>query len=215
MFPTVILDDFFPDPDKVVDFASQQKFHPTPDGTWPGSRTDPLHVLNHNLYHFVAEKITGLFFDRFGGQYFMDMRFQKITPFCEDQHSIRNRGWIHRDKDVHFGGIIFLNKHPDEDTGTSLYKEKNGYSFDSPFYNVAKQKHYLNTDVSDEEYNKNFEDVNSQYTETVRVKNVYNRMLLFNNKEWHGVQTFGKTQDRLTISFFCLGTGGVIPPLYR
>ena len=37
--------------------------------------------------------------------------------------------------------------------------------------------------------------------ETVTVKNLYNRLLLFDTDTLHGVPTFG-TEERLTISFF-------------
>jgi len=214
MFPTVIVDDFFPNPDKVVEFGMKQEFFPSTDGSWPGKRTNPIHELDRNLFGFISHKIHGFFFDEID-QYIMDMRFQKISPYHDDQYNLKNRGWIHRDDNVYFGGIIYLNKNPDDNTGTSLYEEKNGYSFNSHAYNPEMHKRYLGQDIADEVYEESYLSISNQYVETVNVKNVYNRLLMFNSKQWHGAQTFGKTQDRLTISFFSHGIVGAVPPLYR
>ena len=50
-------------------------------------------------------------------------------PFCEDKYDNKNRGWIHQDIDTWFGGIVYLTKNPEPDTGTSVYKVKKGFSF--------------------------------------------------------------------------------------
>ena len=34
MFPVTVIDNFFPDPDKVVEMASNQKFYKTDEGQW-------------------------------------------------------------------------------------------------------------------------------------------------------------------------------------
>ena len=113
-----------------------------------------------------------------------------------------------------FGGIIYLNKNPEKDTGTSIYSQKKGWS--SQIYSAlsVKERFYTGQEVSDEEYEQAWHLVNSQYEETMEVKNVYNRMMLFNCNTFHGVKTFGKNQDRLTISFFCREAAAQ-PPLFR
>ena len=50
--------------------------------------------------------------------------------------------------------------------------------------------------------------------ETVSVKNVYNRFVLFNGQTHHGVITFG-TKPRLTLNFFGTAMTGHLPPLLR
>ena len=42
---------------------------------------------------------------------------------------------------------------------------------------------------------------NDQFEETIKIKNLYNRLVLFNNNTLHAVQTYG-TKERLTIPFF-------------
>ena len=56
--------------------------------------------------------------------------------------------------------------------------------------------------------------MNDQYEETVRINNVYNRLVIFNNLTHHGVQTFG-TKPRLTLNFFGTEQIGKLPPLVR
>jgi len=214
VYPITIIDNFFSDPDKVVEFASQQEYYRCADGSWPGKRTRPIHELDPNLFNYIGNRIYNTFYSNIN-QWFLEARFQLIDPFTEDQYDIRNQGWIHKDTPFYFGGIIFLNKEPDEDTGTSLYREKNGYSFQSKEYNSVKERFYLGQEVSDEEYAQAFHGINSQYEETVTVKNIYNRLLLFSSKDAHGVKTFGKSKKRLTISFFSQGSVSPPPPLYR
>ena len=77
-----------------------------------------------------------------------------------------------------------------------------------------KEKLYKSMEVDDNEYEVEFDKMNDQYVETVKVENVYNRLLLFNNATYHGVNTFGST-PRLTLNFFGMDQAGGIPPLVR
>ena len=77
-----------------------------------------------------------------------------------------------------------------------------------------KMKLYRNESISEEEYEKAFDAMADQYVETVTVENVYNRLVLFNNKTHHGVKTFG-TKPRLTLNFFGIDFSGKRPPFVR
>jgi len=46
IWPTLSLDNFFENPDKILKFANSFEFKPDPNGKWPGKRTDLLHVLD-------------------------------------------------------------------------------------------------------------------------------------------------------------------------
>ena len=65
-----------------------------------------------------------------------------------------------------------------------------------------------------EEYCKAYDAAHAQYKESVKIENVYNRFVMFNNKTHHGVQTFG-TKERLTLNFFGMEVTGKKPPLVR
>ena len=215
MYPITVVDGFFDEPDKIVDFAMEQEFHASEDGRWPGKRSKQLWELEYDLYNSICQKISSLFHPE-NPQWDYEMAFQLITPYTKHQYSPKNRGWIHVDRGVTaFGGIIYLNKNPDKDTGTSIYRTKKGWASQPRECLTIKENHYKGEDVPDEEYEQYWHMVNSQYEETMVIKNVYNRMALFNCNTLHGVQTFGKTQDRLTISFFCRELRGVQPPFFR
>ena len=77
-----------------------------------------------------------------------------------------------------------------------------------------KEGLYKGEDIDPEEYYKAYDAAHAQYEETVKVDNVYNRFVMFNNKTHHGVQTFG-TKERLTLNFFGMEVSGSKPPLMR
>ena len=217
MYPVTIVDNFLPDPDKIVQLSTQYSYYKDVNGNWPGERTECLSQLNADLYNYLGEKIHKLFYENLP-RWQMEISFQKTVPFASDieaSKSIFNRGWIHDDYSSLFGGIIYLNKNPDEDTGTSIYKIKNGY-FSHAFESMKiKGSFYRGEQVDAQEYEKHWNIVNSQYEETVTVKNVYNRMMMFGSHVHHGVQTFGYSQPRLTLAFFARNMSGSIAPLIR
>ena len=144
----------------------------------------------------------------------MQTHFQKIKPFSKDKYHQLNRGWIHQDIDTHFGGIVYLNKDTEPDTGTSIYKAKNGFAMQYKEEIKMKEAHYRGEEINVDDYVKAYDAAHAQYVETVRVDNVYNRFVMFNNKTHHGVQTFG-TKERLTLNFFSMEMTGKITPLRR
>lgn len=211
MFPVTVIDNFFPDPDKVVEMASNLKFYKTNEGQWPGERTQELSHLNQDFFLSTALKILGTFYESSVESIDMSMTFQKIKPFEES----RNQGWIHRDNGMQLGGLIYLNQSPEPDTGTNIYEETRGYSLVDREVNETKIKHYLGHKVSDEEYESSYNKMRSQFTETIKVENRYNRLLLFDGMTYHGVNTFGKDTERLTLVFFLKSLFAPIQPLCR
>ncbi len=213
-YPITIVDDFFEDPDAIVEMANALKYYPPDRGNWPGLRTKQLHVVEERFFNYFGEKVHLLFHDSKPEYWNMQTHFQKIEPFSEDQYDPLNRGWVHQDIDTHFGGIVYLNKDPSPDSGTSIYKTTSGYGFQYPDEITMKEKLYRGEEIDPDEYRKVWKKVHAQYIPTVRVENVYNRFVLFNNKTHHGVYTFG-TQERLTLNFFGMHMSGKIPPLQR
>ena len=211
MFPVTIIDNFFSDPDKIVEMARSQKFYKTDEGQWPGKRTREISQWNTDFFLFTALKILKTFYESPVESIDMSMTFQLIKPFKED----RNKGWIHRDNDMQFGGLIYLNSTPEPDTGTTLYEENDGYSLVDRETNSVKIDHYLGRDIPDEQYQMAYDRMRSQYTETIKVENKYNRLLLFDGMTYHGANTFGSNQERLTLVFFLRSLYAPIQPLYR
>ena len=213
-YPIVVVDNFFEDPDAIVETATTYKYYPPETGNWPGARTKQLHIIDERFFHYFGEKLHLMFHDVTPDYWNMQMHFQKIQPFHKDQYDRKNRGWIHQDIDTFFGGVVYLNKDPDPDTGTSIYGTKKGYALQFKDEIQMKEDLYVGKDIDDTKYYEAWDRAHEQYVETVSVKNVYNRFLMFNNKTHHGVQTFG-TKERLTLNFFVFSMTGKIPPILR
>ena len=217
MYPVTIVDNFFPEPDKIVEISNSYSFERDPIGNWPGERTQCISELNKDLFLYIGNKLHNLFYEN-NPSWSMEMFFQKTVPCAKnkkEQHNLYNHGWIHDDFSSHFGGVIYLTKNPDEDTGTSIYNLKNGY-FNQDVKSIEiKNKFFRGEEVCPHEYAQHFSKVRSQYEKTLTVDNVYNRMLLFGPHVHHGVQTFGYSKPRLTIAFFAKNLSGSIQPLVR
>ena len=56
LWPNFCIDNFFQNPDSVLDFAKTLKFYKT-NGTYPGERTKPLHEIDHDFFLNVTKKI--------------------------------------------------------------------------------------------------------------------------------------------------------------
>ena len=201
-YPIIIVDDFFEDPDAIVELANSVDYYDL-DAAWPGKRSKHLKSINERFFNYFTNKVFSAFgLAPVGAE--IDATFQKVTPFSQDKWNTKNRGWIHQDNanSVVFGGIVYLSKNADKDTGTSIYKPKKGFCYDDPDERGMKMKLYGGEDVSDDEYTQKYSSYNDQFEETVKVDNIYNRFFSFPNTAWHGVRTYG-TEERLTIAFFC------------
>ena len=213
-YPITIVDDFFEDPDGIVEMAESMKYYTPNTGNWPGTRTKNLHIEDKRFFIYFGQKLHLLFYETAPEYWNLQCHFQLIDPFCEDKYSKKNRGWIHKDIDTWFGGIVYLQKDPEPDTGTSAYRVKRGFSHQFADEINIKEMQYRSENVDDAEYDKAYDAMRNQFEETVSIANVYNRFVLFNNVTHHGVQTFG-TKPRLTLNFFGMGQTGKLPPLLR
>ena len=81
-------------------------------------------------------------FHRIQSEYFdlLTPIFQKIKPFSDDQWDKRNQGWVHQDIDTWFGGIVYLSKNPCPNSGTSAFKVKKGFSYQTQNEIQMKEK---------------------------------------------------------------------------
>lgn len=159
--------------------------------------------------------------------------FHKIPIIHNNLESVLNIGYIHVDLLEHrfknkktFAGLVYLNKSTCSNSGTSFFKMKctktqeikitdnnnfqlfnsffDGYEYDMLFeeytnlYNpLVKRKHwnYLLE-------NKNF--VDSKFEKVLEVKNVYNRLVLYDSAYFHTASHFyvNNFEERLTQPFF-------------
>ena len=213
-YPIIIKDDFFSDPDAIEKIAIESNYCITNEVVYPGVRSQCLSEINRRLFLFIVDKIFSLFHDNSPAYYNMKVTFQKIKPFVEgDKWNKKNLGWIHKDYCL-FGGVVYLDKNPDFDSGTSVYKSKDGYDLQTNESMEIKINHYGGGEVSQYEYDNGYDCVRNQYNETLRIPNVYNRLVLIPGDQWHCMTTTGD-KERHTLTFFCNDAMGVSLPEYK
>lgn len=204
-FPVTVIDNFFDHPDIIRNWALTLDYSGDPDGRYPGSRTKMLSELSSDFSNQITQKILNLFYDfETCGRisWSIEASFQKVSSRRKNTKTALDEGWIHSDC-CEYSGVIYLNKDFPPGTGTSIYKFIGEGCPDSAPID-QKFKFYKNEKIDEEEYLNQLKNNNENYVETVRVENVYNRMVLFEGGQYHGVPTFHTKidEDRLTLVFF-------------
>jgi len=197
--PVTVLDNFFDDPDGVRKWALEQEYFKDPAGAWPGKRTLPLDRLNLPLLEHLSRKYFSLFFnfDKEDVHWKIDACFQMI-----DKHA--GSGWVHHDSPQRISGIIYLSPGADLNSGTSIFRRKDGARITNfERVNKIRMASYRGEVTSAEADTIRLED-REVYEETIKVSNVYNRLLTFDSYLHHSAQEFfGEDIDsRLTLVFF-------------
>jgi len=200
--PITVLDNFFDNPDKIRDYALSLNFEKDPEGRWPGVRTKSLHELDPPLFDAICRKVMSLYFDLENNintvNWVTNMRFQKVNRSYLS-------GWIHVDNPTIFTAIIYLNKNPNINSGTSIYKIKDNIFVpkidELNIHKINAYKGLVNIKDIDTKRKEN----NDQYSEVIKVHNEYNRILSFDAGLPHAAQDFfgdDDDEDRLTLIMF-------------
>ena len=182
--PTTILDNFFDDPLEVRKFALKQEFLPDVNQSYPGKRSRPLQEINPPLFRHTIERFNSIFY------VLSDVDGWQATAYFQLIDST-SAPWVHRDIQT-ISGIIYLNDTPKLETGTTIYKPKTTGLFGLD----VTSKQLLPEDAR----LKN----NSQFDESIVVKNKFNRLVAFDSKEFHAASSFSEIEEdpRLTLVFF-------------
>lgn len=206
MFPTAIVDNFYEDPDAVRKFALSQEFYPLV-GNNPGKRTKELWEINPPLFDYFTKRLFSMFYDF----EFVEVNWRvyvafQLTPSLDpDPDSPKNKGWIHLDNYV-MAGVLYLNPEIDKEAGTSVYKMKSpvtptGEDVVFNFYNQGQA--YTDGEICIEDFDEKITAHNSCFEETVKISNVYNRLIVIPNTAWHGVSSYYSSgEPRLTQVFY-------------
>lgn len=205
-FGIICVDNFYNDPDAIVEYANSCKYDIL-NTNYPGSRTAPLYEINPFLYDIFTKKIMSILFDleNTNINFSLDSRFHKIDKISNDKKV--NMGGIHCDDSViAFAGVIYLNKNYDLDCGTSIFQR---HTMPPPELDTLEKKWNEYADMDKEEYRK-------FYTEIVKFQNVYNRMILYDTCYLHSINSLASDDTRLTQVFFCDSiTSSSAPPRMR
>ena len=166
----------------------------------PGSRSEPLHMVNYNFYRYLNLKILSLLYPNqvtMGQISFMsDSRFQCIPK------DVKGDGWVHLDNDKTLTSIIYLSE---STAGTSIYSPKDLFFVpDKPpdkYEYFSQYEKYEDKDLSI--INQKRDDWNNLFEETISYRGKFNRMIYFDGNEWHASHINKDDCDRLVlITFF-------------
>ena len=190
----MVVDNFFEEPDAIRDFALRLPFKKSEDSTWPGKRTELLHDLYPEFFNGVMLKTAGLLFsEKTSINYNARMSFQLIDKDYE-------KGWVHHDSPVSsITAIVYLT--PGASSGTSLYLKNDITQCDDSIYAEQKIESFKTNNINSDLRTKH----NNQYSESISIKGLYNRMFLFESHTYHAAhEFFGDTPDtsRLTLVYF-------------
>ena len=206
IYPTLIIDNFFDDPDEIRNIGlslDKDKIN----NAYPGIRSKPLHLAKPDFFNWSTNKILSAVFNHQPEDMPLNFdayqAFQFIKPNSKEGH-----GWIHNDNNFEFTAIAYLSKH--KNCGTSLYKRKEGiFPFQKDSHiknNNIKKEYYGSNKKYDDRYLKARDEQNQGFERTVKVESIYNRLLIFDGFQFHGVENFYDAaikEDRMTlITFF-------------
>ena len=201
-WPTLIVDNFFTDPHRVVNLSKTFKYTKDVNSAWPGTRSSPLHEVNKDFFLWSTRKIMALLYPMHittdhkdsGVAWEAAQYFQRI-PY----KTYGEEGWIHGDHRFEFTSIIYLSNHPN--SGTCLYEGKN-FNIEVE-YEEERQRFFK--ELTDLKRMEKYRDkANSKFTKKVELFSNFNRLVLFDGHNWHASRNAGSSkEDRLTlITFF-------------
>ena len=205
-----IRDNFFSNPDLIRDYALSLDMESDNSGAWPGIRSKMLYEINKDLNNLIAAKILSCYYD-----------FDKYTvnwqnAMCQFQlidkvDDLMNQGWVHSDGiycDV--ASVVYLNKNPNPDAGTSLYELidlTKGEELDDNLLKISEKiKFYRGENVNKLDFINQLTEYNNNFRETVRIQNVYNRCITY-GRVYHRANSFNMNNEepRLTLVIFIKG----------
>lgn len=194
VIPTIIVDDFFNNPDGVREFALQQEYFSDPNNRWPGKRSKPLHEINPELFGYTHNKFLSLFYPDMTNTPYA----YRATTMFQLIDSNYKAGWVHYDEDL-ITVLIYLNKNPNKESGTVVYSQKQeGVTLT----NVDKKQALFSGSIDEEEGKQYRLENNDRFQEEIIVKNKFNRLFAFDSHLPHGVQDFSNDEPRLTLVSF-------------
>jgi len=192
MIPITVIDDFFENPDMVVNLANSLTYKSDEEKRWPGKRSDFLHIVAPDFFDIFCKKMFAVYYDINDPNIRCNvkMNFQKIDSSYKE-------GWVHQDSDCLITSIVYLNRNINYKSGTSIMAKK---TLIPKHPEVQQQLDFLNQE-SEETYIA-MKNTNEQYRECVSIKNKYNRFIAFPANLYHKAQDFENAEERLTLVTF-------------
>lgn len=196
----VVKNNFFNNPAKVYQLSLQQKYERAVN--FPGNRTENLlqskDFMTKEFAIYFAKKIGREIFPGIS-QFVTHISFH-VNDLYNDEAA--NEGWIHAD-DVRLAGLVYLN--PTErnlSSGTSIFYKITDGEFNKDDFSSRKDFN-LTANVT-EEYKKELAENHKHFEETIRVGNVFNRLVAYDAKLYHRPNNFRTLsgEPRRSLLFF-------------
>jgi len=215
-FPTVCIDDFYPNPNEVREFALKQEYKSSENGTWPGMRTKHIHEIDQDFFDFFCKRVMNVFYNYENEQveWNISSNFQLFPPYNGNVHSSLNTGLIHRDLAL-AAGIIYLTPNPNPDSGTSIFHPKKGKLPTQLEHDLRFDLH-TNKPVDEEAYSKMMQENDDKFEESITFKNRFNRLIMYDAGNYHKANSYIHNDEPRLIQVFFINnmrTDGL--PLHR
>jgi hypothetical protein len=191
---------FFQNPQRILDFANSLEFS-YKYKVFPGSRTENLMLSdNSECKDFANFFVTKLFNEVYTNiiQATIDIRFHKYPVHCDSK---LDNGWTHIDDNELLAGVVYLNKNLENfETGTSFLVPNTTVN---PPNEIREQFNNNPTSVNVNKYKEMLDAHNNQFNETIRVGNLYNRLITYDSSLYHKPNSYyiTDTDSRLTLVF--------------
>lgn len=203
-YSTVIVDDFYDDPDEIREYALGLEYFTSPTGAWPGKRTKPIYEIDSIKEQFFNNRFMSLWYDfeNCDAQWVIMSQFHLVDPAHDNKDDILNAGWIHLDTQPIAAAVLYLTPNADPSSGTSLYIPKEGIDVN---VDVNERREFYKTGIVSDNYRQTLDEHNSNFIETVSVKNIYNRIVGYDANVFHAAKHHhAGNEPRLTQVFFLM-----------
>ena len=195
IYPTYVVDNFFDDPDTIVELANSISF-PSKGDTAPGARTLPLYETHNDFFNWSGRRMLSVIFPNGQTPFTARAFFQKIPK------TVSEADFIHQDTDFKLTAIIYLNKKGSD--GTSLFKPKTFLNLDLKGTNKYDYYKFPEKYKGDKlkELRVEKEALRDKFDETLSVAGIYNRLFMFDGHQYHSQHPNINKEERLTYIVF-------------
>jgi len=186
-FTSIIIDDFYSNPQEVREFALKQDYNVT--GNFPGVRTAPF--LWDSIKNWIGKHIE----PQHGPIEWLNTEYTGAFQYT----TAVNRSWIHADSNNKWAGVLYLTPDAPASGGTGLFKHK-----ETGLYKAPRDK---NNKIDKKLLDKVYDDCQdmTKWEMVDFIGNKFNRLVIYQGDLFHSsLDYFGNNIEngRLFQTFF-------------
>jgi hypothetical protein len=189
---------YLDNPQRVIELSSRQTYRKAE--YYPGRRTENL----LNLQDPDTKQFSVDFADRLGYDVFPGIRNYSMSLFFHINEAasdpVLDQGWVHKDVSV-LAGMVYLTLGENNfESGTSIFTGEGVETTE----NKKVWNDYNLTGIATEEYVSLVKYNHSQFKETIKVGNMFNRLVAYDSKLYHKPNRYSTAvgSPRLSLLFF-------------